>query len=452
VSQELALKLVPGAVVADKYRLERLLKSGGMGSVWVAHHTTLETEVAIKFMTRKVDERASLLDESDAPSDSAAMTRKRFEREAKAAAKIRSSNVVQILDHGVDRQVPYIVMELLRGEDLAVRLRRARRLHIAEVARILTPVARALARAHKEGLVHRDLKPENIFLAQENDQEVPKILDFGVAKSLELSGGGSVDGNTIEGVLVGTPQYMSPEQATGQKHVDARSDTWSLGVIVFKMLTGRAPFQPNTVLEAVVQICSAPIPAPSSIMPDLSPEVDAFFETALARDPDRRFQSPMDLATALAALVPGAPAPRVDSGSFVSTPGLDAQGAPSVTGARRPVVADVPAATPKKSPLVLVALGAGALLLGGLVLFGALRPPRPAAAVPLPAASPSAPKPAASTAAVETAAPPKDPPPPPAAESASAAPSATAASASAPAPAGSASKPQGKKRKRDVGY
>jgi serine/threonine-protein kinase len=450
VSEELELKLAPGVVVAEKYRLERLLKAGGMGSVWVAHHTTLETEVAIKFMTRKVDTRASLLDESDAPSDSAAMSLKRFEREAKAAAKIRSSNVVQILDHGIDRRVPYIVMELLRGEDLAARLKRARRMHVAEVARIITPVARALGRAHKEGLVHRDLKPENIFLAQENDQEVPKILDFGVAKSLQISGGGAVDGNTIEGVLVGTPQYMSPEQATGQKHVDARSDVWSLGVIVFKMLTGRAPFQPNTVLEAVVQICSAPIPAASSIMPDLSPEVDAFFETALARDPDRRFQSPMDLATALAALVPGAPASRLDSGSFVSGPALDAQRASFVTGARHPVVADVPSAAPrKKSPLLLGALGAGAALIVGVVAFTALRSPRPAAAVPQSAASAASAEPA-KPAASEAAAMLREPPAPP--PTATEAPSAAPVASAAAAPSASSPKPLGKKRKRDVGY
>jgi serine/threonine-protein kinase len=442
------LKLLPGVVIAEKYRLERLLKSGGMGSVWVAHHATLETEVAIKFMTRKVDDRASLVDESDAPSDSAAMTLRRFEREARAAAKIRSSNVVQILDHGVDRRVPYIVMELLHGEDLATRLKKARRLHVAEVARIITPVARALARAHKEGLVHRDLKPENIFLAQESDQEVPKILDFGVAKSLTIQGGGALDGNTIEGMLVGTPQYMSPEQATGQKHVDARADLWSLGVIVFKMLTGRTPFQPNTVLEAVVQICSAPIPTASSIMPDLSPEVDAFFETALARDPDRRFQSAMDLAKALAALVPGAPLPRQDSAELASLPDLASLPSPT-TGVRRPVVADVPVPAPKqKSPLLLALAGGGAALLLGVVAFTTLRSPRPAAALP---AAPAASTLPAAASASGAALLPNEPPPP--AVSASASAVEAVPSVSAPAPSASAPKPMGKRRKsRDVGY
>ena len=178
------LQLEQGVVIAQKYRLERLLKRGGMGAVWIATHLGLETTVAIKFMNdRLLDLPASVEDEDGTISNPRALTRARFEREAKAAARIRSTNVVQMLDHGVDQGTPYIVMEFLRGEDLEVRLKRVGRLAIAELLPIVTAIGRALQLAHSEEVIHRDLKPENIFLAKEGEEEIPKILDFGVAKA-----------------------------------------------------------------------------------------------------------------------------------------------------------------------------------------------------------------------------------------------------------------------------
>jgi len=156
-----------GTVIAGKYRLERPLARGGMGAVWVARHLQLDEQVAVKFM--------------DISLPSAADARVRFEREAKSAARIRSPHVVQILDHGVDGEIPYIVMELLEGEHLGTRLKREGRLSLAAAAAITEQVTKALHRAHKAGIIHRDLKPANVFLARvDDDDEIVKILDFGI--------------------------------------------------------------------------------------------------------------------------------------------------------------------------------------------------------------------------------------------------------------------------------
>jgi serine/threonine-protein kinase len=293
-----------GSVVAEKYRLERLLKSGGMGSVWVATHLGLQSRVAIKFMASRLGVDVST--GADAARDALEAARARFEREASAAAQIRMANVVQVLDYGVDGGMPYLVMELLEGEDLGARLARVGRLSIREASTILTAVARALQRAHDAGLVHRDLKPENIFLARDGDEEVPKVLDFGVAKALH-GGEQRATGSTAEGTVVGTPHYISPEQAVGRTDIDHRSDLWSLGVIAFRMITGRTPFESELLLEVVVQICSAPIPQATAVSPDLPREVDAFMDRALAREPGGRFDSAKELAAAFGALVTAAP-------------------------------------------------------------------------------------------------------------------------------------------------
>jgi serine/threonine protein kinase len=286
----------PGMVVAEKYRLVRLMRSGGMGSLWEALHLGLDSPVVVKFVRF---DRIDPVDGADGGLTEQRL-RARFEREAKAAAQIRSANVVQTLDYGVDRGVPYLVLELLQGEDLAARLERVGRLGVTETARILGQVARALERAHGAGMVHRDLKPENVFLAIDGSEEVAKVLDFGVAKEHHKSR--KSDDSTVDGVVIGTPSYMSPEQAMGRTDVDHRSDLWSLGVIAFRALTGTRPFESPLLLEQIVKICSGPIPVPSEVAPDLGPEVDAFFQRALAREPEQRFQSARELARELEAL------------------------------------------------------------------------------------------------------------------------------------------------------
>ena len=278
---------LPGAgdVIAGKYRLERLLKQGGMGAVWIATHLGLDEKVAVKFM--------------DPRRVSSAEARARFTREAKAAAQIRSKNIVQILDHGVDGSVPYIAMELLSGEDLGARLRRRGRLSVTDASTLMNDIAHALDRAHAAGIVHRDLKPENIFLAKDGEFEVPKILDFGIA--LEVQEDATDDtAVTQEGVILGTPYFMSPEQVRGRTNIDHRSDLWSVGVILFRAITGIRPFGRGQPADVIVQICSDPIPRASVVTRDLPEECDRFFEKALARDVSKRFSSAKEMASAFA--------------------------------------------------------------------------------------------------------------------------------------------------------
>ncbi len=274
-----------GTVIGGKYRLERPLARGGMGAVWAGRHTDLDVPIAIKFMEVE-------------PSSGSVTPRARFEREAKAAASLRSPHVVQVIDYDATGEKPYIVMELLEGEDLGSRLRKRGRLELSEVAAIVSQLAKGLDLAHRAGIVHRDLKPGNVFLATVGAEEIVKVLDFGVAKETRLD---QSDTQTTTGLVVGSPSYMSPEQARGGR-VDQRSDLWALGVLVFQALTGKRPFEGANVGDVLVRICSDPIPIATVVAPDLPPAVDVFFERALCRSPDGRYQDAAAFARALADL------------------------------------------------------------------------------------------------------------------------------------------------------
>ncbi len=234
-------------LVAGKYEILGPIGRGGMGSVWEGRHATLGTRVAIKF-----------IDQEYIGNEEA---RSRFATEARAAATIQSRHAIQIFDHGVtDEGRPYIVMELLVGESLDKRLDRLGRLSLAETARILGHVSRALQRAHDAGIIHRDLKPENIFLVRspDDDDEIAKVLDFGIAKIKGPPGGAELTSSTKTGAVLGTPYFMSPEQARGLRTIDHRSDLWSLGVIAFKCVTGKLPFDGESVGDLLVKICTSP--------------------------------------------------------------------------------------------------------------------------------------------------------------------------------------------------
>jgi len=274
------LNLAAGVLVADRFKLVRLLGKGGMGAVWLAEHTGLDVPCAIKFIHPQAAESAEI--------------RARFEREAKAAAQLRSPHVVQVLDHGVWEGAPYIAMEFLEGEDLAHRLSKYGVLPPPEVASLAAQIGRALTRAHAAGLVHRDLKPANVFLVRDDDREIAKVLDFGVAKATALGN----DGNTKTGAVLGTPYYMSPEQAKGSREVDHRSDLWALAVVVFQCLTGHLPFQADGFGELIVKIITEAPPVPSSIA-IVPPGFDAWWARAVARDPGYRFQSAKEMTEAL---------------------------------------------------------------------------------------------------------------------------------------------------------
>jgi serine/threonine protein kinase len=258
-----------------------------MGSVWVAEHLTLRSRVAVK-----------LIDPGLATSPDAV---RRFEREARAAATLRSPHVVQVLDFGVDAGSPYLVMELLQGESLGTRLARSGRLSLREALLVMNQLARAVTRAHAEGFVHRDLKPDNIFLVDEDNEFFVKVLDFGIAKALRPTPTSRDAKATATGAFLGTPHHMSPEQAEGRS-VDARSDLWSMGVIAFECLTGSLPFKGDSLPALLRSICYDPIVVPSSVA-SVPLGFDAWFARAVTRDRDERFQNARELAEALEPLL-----------------------------------------------------------------------------------------------------------------------------------------------------
>lgn len=269
-----------GQKISDNIQLVRLLGEGGMGSVWVADHLTLHTQVAVKFMS------------SALAKDHAAATR--FTREATAAAQIKSPHVVQIFDHGITPEgIPYIVMELMEGQDLGKRIETLGALGVEETAKVIAQTCKALAKAHNNGIVHRDIKPDNIFLVSTEDDIFVKVLDFGIAKQ---TGGDTGFGMTSTGMMVGTPYYMSPEQLVNAKAVDHRSDLWSLAVVAYHCLTGAVPFDSETFAGLVITIDKGAFTPPSSIRGQVPTVVDAWFAKALSKEPTERFASAKEMA------------------------------------------------------------------------------------------------------------------------------------------------------------
>ncbi|MFT3772715.1 MAG: serine/threonine-protein kinase [Minicystis sp.] len=328
-----------GHVIAGKYRIDRPLSRGGMGSVWVAQHTELGMRVAVK-----------LMDPNIAASDEG---RARFAREAKAAAAIQSPHVVKVHDYGVDGDTPYLVMELLDGEDLGARLRREGRLGLPVTARLVTQIAKGLKRAHDAGIVHRDLKPANVFLVRCDEDEIVQILDFGLAKQIRPRPEDKDVESTDSGVVLGSMHYMSPEQARGYKGIDHRTDVWSLGIIVYRALTGDVPFPGNEIGDVLVKLCTEPLPAASARIPDLDPatgrQLDVFFSRALARDPAERFSSARELAAALAGVAgieTGEPAMAT-----VRPPAASLRDAPTVVTAMPGRVGATPVASQALTPV-----------------------------------------------------------------------------------------------------
>jgi serine/threonine-protein kinase len=284
------MKIEAGAYVTPNVRLLRLLGEGGMGAVWVAEHLSLGTEVAVKFLS------------GDYAEDKTA--RARFTREAGAASRVKSSHVVKIYDHGItDTQVPFIVMELLDGTDLAHRIQQEQKLNPTFVIAIVSQLCKALERAHEVGVVHRDIKPENIFLGSEGGDVFVKLLDFGVAKTERIVTQKTTGGrhSTMAGEALGTPFYMSPEQFKSSKDIDFRSDLWSVGIVVYEALTGKLPFEGETVSAVAIAVNDGVTTPPSELEPSLPKALDAWFAKACARKPDDRFASARELSDGLRA-------------------------------------------------------------------------------------------------------------------------------------------------------
>jgi serine/threonine-protein kinase len=295
--------LAPGTYVTPSICLVRPLGAGGMGSVWLAQHLALASQVVVKFMAEALE------------SDPTAVAR--FTREATAASQVRSPHVVQVLDHGLtgDR-VPYIVMEFLEGQDLRGRITQRGRLGVTEVEHIMTQACRALSRAHEKGIVHRDIKPENIFLCdQGHDEAFVKLLDFGIAKGVD-----TIVPGTRTGALMGSPLYMSPEQLVGSKSMDHRTDLWSMAVVAYECLTGDVPFMADTIGGMALLVHAPERPSLRRARPDLPPSFDAWFVRASAKDPNARFQSAKELRDAFAAVAAEASGVPAAAPSMVGAP------------------------------------------------------------------------------------------------------------------------------------
>ena len=292
----------PGHVIAGKYAIVRVIGEGGMGVVFEATHLKLRQRVAVKMLLPEMLAHDIIVT--------------RFEREARASGQLRNRHAVRVMDVDVTPEgLPYMVMEYLEGHDLQVELDRRGRLPYREAVDIVLQACSAMIAAHQIGIVHRDLKPANLFLAQEGDAHegsIVKVLDFGISK-VQAEGDAKL---TVADSVIGTAMYMSPEQVRSSESVDARSDIWSLGIILFELLTGRPPWigSPTQLAAAVV---SEDAPDVRVHTPDVPADIAVIIATALRREPSARFGDVKQLALALAPFAPPSGAGRILADSLL---------------------------------------------------------------------------------------------------------------------------------------
>jgi tRNA A-37 threonylcarbamoyl transferase component Bud32 len=420
-----------GKMVAGKYKVEKLLGQGGMGKVYLAHNVPLDQKVVLKV----------LLPEYGQDPD----TVKRFQHEGRAASRLRHPNVIQVMDFGaMEDGTLYMAMEFLPGKDLAHLISNEFPLGEKRIARIGAQILAALVEAHAQNIIHRDLKPENVMIEQRRgDPDFVKVLDFGIAKITDAK-----TKLTAAGLVCGTPEYMSPEQAKGAD-LDPRSDLYSVGVIVYQMVTGLLPFDSDTPVGFLMKHLTEPPMPPSQRQPEVevSPDLEAFIMRSLSKDPAARFPSAEEMREALLTCVPEATGPvrtataqAVAAGASPSKPGVKAPTAAAKAAPQakpKTKVEAEPEAPPAKSGGkggLIAAAVAAVVLAGGAGAFFATRgggdakapataaAPAPAAAAPAappaptapPLASPAPADPAPAAAAtpppaVEPPAPPKPP-------------------------------------------
>jgi eukaryotic-like serine/threonine-protein kinase len=297
-----------GRTLASRFRITALLGEGGMATVYRATQDAEPTEIAVKIMNADLARDDSFV--------------KRFRREAKSAARLKHPCCVQIIDYGVEDDLPYIAMELLRGAELAQILHHEQRLPEVRAARIMADVLSVLEAAHQQGIVHRDLKPENIMIARSTDDsglDKIKVLDFGIAKILEpdlkRQSAEPPDPDepppssfgrtalTMMGTIVGTPEYMSPEQSRGGA-IDARSDLYACGVLLYHLVTGKVPFLAELPFETAMLHVTATPERPSTITPAIHPGLEALILKAIEKSPDARHATAKEMEEALRALIP----------------------------------------------------------------------------------------------------------------------------------------------------
>ncbi len=263
----------------DRYHILEQIGEGGMAVVYKAYDVRLEREVAIKIIRKEAF-----------PPESLDRIFKRFEREAKALARLAHPNIVKVYDFGEYEGSPYLVMEFQPGGTLKAIL--GKPLAWTEVSQLIIPIARGIGYAHQKGILHRDVKPSNILITENNE---PMLTDFGIAKILDLSDGQTLTGT---GLGVGTPEYMAPEQGLG-KEVDARADIYSLGVVLYELVTGRKPYTADTPMAVIIKHISDPLPLPSAVFPNLQSVEENLLIKVLAKDPVNRYQSMAELVVAM---------------------------------------------------------------------------------------------------------------------------------------------------------
>jgi eukaryotic-like serine/threonine-protein kinase len=325
-----------GAILSRKYTLKRLIGTGGMGSVYESQSPENAQPIAIKVLG------SDWIHDED--------VKNRFLEEGKTCMRLIHPNIVRVAEVAqAEDGTPYIVMELLDGVPLSAYTRSGVRVPLAQAANILQGILAGLGAAHAQGIVHRDLKPENVVLAREGTTFTAKILDFGIAKVMDAAGG--MGSKTRTGVLLGTPAYMSPEQIKNSKDVDARSDLWSAGVMLYEMITGRVAFPAPTEYARLSAVLNTSPPPLESVDPQLA-RLSAFVQLSMQKDRTQRFQSALEMARALGAAMGADAGSATPLSRLPDVPSVWMPAQPSPAAASGPTIAQPapPTMTPAPPP------------------------------------------------------------------------------------------------------
>ncbi|MCG5053914.1 MAG: protein kinase [Myxococcales bacterium] len=369
-----------GTVLAGRYEIIRRIGEGGMGAVYEARHTVIGKRVAVKVLLERLVEKRELV--------------ARLLKEARLASAIGHENIVDVTDYGTTEDArSFVVMEYLEGEPLSALLAREAPLPVERCLHIIKQVASALGAAHDKGIVHRDIKPENIYLVRRSDEDFVKVVDFGVSKAVRSADEGPETLRlTRTGILLGTPLYMSPEQARGEEDIDARADVWAVGVVFYECLTGEVPFRANNYLQVISQVLNNEVIVPSKLLPELGipVAVETVVMKALAKSREERYQRVVDLQRDVERLLTGDPnvtfdrpvsavaaaeAPRVGPRWHLGIAGVLALGLGLALSLAR---TGTPPKTPRKPSVPAVS--------------GAVKPPASGRALAPPAGVPAAPE------------------------------------------------------------